>query len=537
MKTPRLFLFIAFLVAVSVKAVLAEPSLFKNEAPSPRGGNAVLDSELEGRIKAVDFPAHLEWLNTDRPLSLDEFRGKLVLLDFWTFCCINCMHVIPELKKLEAKYSQELVVIGVHSGKFENEKNKDPIRQAILRYEITHPVIDDSKFEIWKSFGVQAWPTLILINPNGRIIQRLSGEGVYAPLDGIIARSIKYFDAKAELKHEVLHFALESTKKSSPSLLSFPGKIKADPQTKRLIITDSNHNRILITDLSGHIQGIIGSGKPGIKDGSFVVAEFFHPQGIELDGDTLYIADTENHLIRAADLKTKQVSTILGTAVLAPAFTSSARGTQGAINSPWDLVFIDRKLYIAMAGPHQLWVFDPKTQEAKIFAGSGREGRIDGSLLSAALAQPSGITSDGKKLYFADSETSSIRTADLAPNGKVETLIGKGLFDFGDIDGDYPKARLQHPLGVVYFHGLLYVADTYNSKIKLVDPLKKTSFTYAGTGKHGLVEGPRLKAEFSEPGGLAILEDKMYIADTNNHQIRVIDMKTGEVKVLELTMS
>lgn len=332
------------------------------------------------------------------------------------------------------------------------------------------------------------------------------------------------------------NFALETAKNIDSSLLAFPGKIKADAQSQRLFITDSNHHRILVTNSSGQIQTIIGSGQPGNKDGSFETAEFFHPQGVEIDGDMLYIADTENHLIRSADLNTRQVKSVLGTGTQARTITTSASDTQEPINSPWDLVFVKGKLYIAMAGSHQLWVFDPQTQESKVFAGSGREARIDASAFSAALAQPSGISSDGEKLYFADSETSSIRAAELIENGRVETLIGEDLFVFGDVDGEYAKARLQHPLGVTNDNGLLYVADTYNSKIKVVDMIKKTSTTYAGTGKHGLVDGDRLSAQFNEPGGLAVLGGKIYVADTNNHQIRVIDMKSGVVTKLGLVM-
>lgn len=492
------------------------------------------NSRLDGLVHAPDFPAHLDWLNTDHPFSLQDFKGKLVLLDFWTFCCINCMHVIPDLKKLEAKYPNELVVIGVHSAKFFNEKGTDSIRQAIMRYGIKHPVINDKDMEIWSQYGVTAWPTLVLINPNGRIIGVQSGEQVFDLFDGIISQAIAYFDKKGQLKRGPLSLTLEASKHPD-SLLSFPGKIRADAEKNLLYISDSNHNRILISNLSGKIQQRIGNGSEGQEDGSFESASFNHPQGIFAEGDLLYIADTENHLIRVADFKTRQVKTVLGTGEQAREAGSRGQGRTVALNSPWDLLIHQGKLYIAMAGPHQIYEADLQTWETKPYAGSGREARVDGPLLQAALAQPSGITRDDKKLYFADSEVSSIRSADLDPDGKVETLIGKDLFEFGDVDGAQEKARLQHALGIDFSEGLLYVADTYNSKIKMIDPLKKTSTTLAGIGKHGSEDGDFDQASFFEPGGLSVLNKKIYVADTNNHQIRVLDLETRKVSTLSLS--
>lgn len=491
------------------------------------------DERLEGLVNAPDFPGHLEWLNTSKKYSLKDFRGKFVLLDFWTYCCINCMHVIPDLKRLEKKYPEELVVIGVHSAKFQNEKDTDQIRQAILRYEIEHPVLNDKDFEVWRAYGASAWPTLFLLNPNGKIVGSQSGEDIFELFDNVIARGIEYFDRKGQLKRSPVKLELEKAGRPN-TLLAFPGKISADSTSRRLFITDSNHNRIIVTDSEGAVLDSIGSGEEGSKDGSFETAAFHHPQGAFLQGDILYIADTENHLIRTADFKTREVKTILGTGKKATAFNRPGKGTKAPLNSPWDLLVYEDKLYIAMAGFHQIWIADLKTLEAKPFAGSGREARVDGPLLQAALAQPSGITMGSAKLYFADSEVSSVRSADLDPKGKVETLIGEDLFEFGDIDGTREVARLQHALGVLYHAGQIYAADTYNSKIKVIDLFKKTSTTFAGTGRHGLKNGERLKAQFNEPGGLAVIGDGLYIADTNNHQIRTLDLKTGEVANLEL---
>jgi len=489
--------------------------------------------EYEGKVNAPEFPEGMEWLNTDRPLSVRQLKGKVVLLDFWTFCCINCMHIIPDLKKLEHKYANELVVIGVHSAKFTAERGTENIRQAILRYEIEHPVVNDNQMRIWQEYTANSWPTLFLIDPAGKVVAYMSGEGVYAQLDGIIAKVIETFDAKKMIDRRPLNLKLER-QRTPTSVLAFPGKVLADEKSGQLFIADSNHNRIVVVSLAdSSVKEVIGSGEIGLSDGSFETASFNHPQGMALDDGTLYVADTENHTIRAVDLQKRSVTTIAGTGEqMQRPVTFGGQGKATALSSPWDLTMQDGILYIAMAGPHQLWQMNPKTGGIAPYAGSGREARIDGPLAQAALAQPSGITSDGKKLFFADSEVSSIRSADLGLNGQVDTIVGEDLFEYGDRDGKGSTVRLQHPLGVAYHDGWLYVADTYNNKIKRVSPKDRTSETFAGTGENGMRDGDR--ATLNEPGGVSVASGKLYVADTNNHLIRIIDLKTRRVETLQI---
>lgn len=521
------------LALAALALAICVPAMAISDKPKMPRPVPAADPRLEGLVYAPEFPSQLEWLNTDKPLSLKSLQGKIVLLDFWTFCCINCMHVIPDLKKLEEKYPEELVVIGVHSAKFSNEKNTESIRQAVLRYEIKHPVLNDANLETWNLYAIKAWPTLVLINPEGRIIGAESGEDIFELFDGIIAETIRYFDAKGLLKRSPLKNALEAAKRED-TLLSFPGKIHADNLNKKLFISDSNHNRILITDADGNIEDAIGNGRIGQTDGAFEKAELNHPQGVFRDGDFLYIADTENHLIRKANFKTRTLETVLGTGQKAEIPGIRGVGRQVPLSSPWDLLVLNGKLFIAMAGAHQIWQADLNTWEAGPHAGSGGEARVDGPLKQAALAQPSGIASDGARLFFADSEVSSVRAADLSAAGNVTTLIGEDLFEFGDVDGGKGVARLQHPLGVAYAQAKIFVADTYNSKIKIVDPFGFTSASLAGTGKHGYKNGSFEEAEFFEPGGLAFMDENVYVADTNNHQIRVLDLKARTVSTLEL---
>jgi thiol-disulfide isomerase/thioredoxin/sugar lactone lactonase YvrE len=489
-----------------------------------------------GTVHAPEFPRNLEWLNTAQPIVLKDLRGKVVLLDFWTYCCINCMHVLPELKRLEQKYRDELVVIGVHSAKFQAERDRENIRQAILRYEIEHPVVNDSEMRVWQAYATRAWPTLVLIDPKGKVIGSHSGEGIFEMFDKVIAQIVEHYDAEGVLDRRPLRFLLEREREAE-SLLSFPGKVLADAAGGRLFIADSNHNRVVVASLEdGAVLEIIGAGSLGFRDGRFEEAELNHPQGMALDGRFLYIADTENHAIRRADLEARQLVTLAGTGEQSHEIDSTPGPARGrALSSPWDLTLAHGVLFIAMAGPHQIWGLDLEGGIIAGHAGSGHEGHLDGPLLAAALAQPSGLATDGQVLFIADSEISAIRVADLDPRGgHVRTIVGQGLFDFGDVDGSGDDVRLQHPLGVAYTDGTLFVADTYNNKIKSIGIDTRASGTFAGTGEGGFADGDAEEARFDEPGGLSLAAGKLYVADTNNHAIRVIELRTQQVSTFRL---
>jgi hypothetical protein len=315
--------------------------------------------------------------------------------------------------------------------------------------------------------------------------------------------------------------------------LSFPGKVYAHAPSRRLFIADSNHNRIVIADLAGQVLDVVGSGGMGKADGPFATATFNHPQGMTLDGNVLYVADTENHLIRRLDLRSRTVTTLAGIGEQARQAHVPGSGSQVPLNSPWDVHRIGTQLFIAMAGQQQVWMMNLETGNVEAYAGSGRENMVDGPRQQAAMAHPSGITSDGTRLFVVDSETSAIRAIGLGPEGAVRTVVGQGLFAFGDQDGTGKEnVRLQHPLGIDYDDGILYVADTYNHKIKKIAPETATATTYLGTGQPGHRDGTN--PTFYEPGGVSVAAGKLYIADINNHAIRVADLVTGEVSTLRL---
>lgn len=494
---------------------------------------------MQPRVRAPELPQNRIWLNTDHPLFLKNLKGRVVLLDFWTYCCINCLHILPDLKYLENKYKDSLTVIGVHSAKFDNEKDAENIRQAVLRYDVEHPVIVDSNFHVWRQYAVRAWPTLMVIDPEGYVISTVSGEGNREALDQLIGQVIEQHQAKGTINCQEFALTLEKQQQTTSTPLAFPGKVLADEIGDRLFIADSGHHRLIISTMAGEVLQIIGTGKPGLTDGSFTEAEFFSPQGMTLDAKTqmLYVADTENHCLRQIDLKQQQVTTLAGTGQQSHNIRPHSGLTpETALNSPWDVEKVGLRLLIAMAGCHQIWEMSLETQTISTYAGMGAEACLDGLLHEAAFAQPSGLTTDGRELYVADSEVSSIRGVGLVDNLPVRTICGSGdLFGFGDVDAQGSQVRLQHCLGIEYTQNYLWVADTYNHKIKRVDPRTGECQTMLGDGTAGHLDGQSIKARFAEPSGLSASSAHLYVADTNNHAIRHIALDTLEVTTLEFS--
>ncbi|HEX6550688.1 MAG TPA: thiol-disulfide isomerase, partial [Gammaproteobacteria bacterium] len=352
---------------------------------------------------------------------------------------------------------------------------------------------------------------------------QVSGEGHYALLDRVIGTLNKEFAAKGKLNNKPAWFVGAQTKMPRTPLL-YPGKVLADASHNRLFIADSNHNRIVVTTLDGKVETVIGNGKSGLKDGSFTAAEFRYPQGMTLgDANTLYVADTDNNAIRKIDLKTHEVTTIAGTGAQQYLTGLSYRAKDTALNTPWAVLFHDGLLYIAMAGQHQLWTYDPADGNLHLYAGSGQEGVDPGPLGDASFAQSSGLTTDGKYLYVADPEASAVRQVGFGKGAEVRNLVGTGLFDFGDVNGIGDGVRLQHDLGIAWHAGSLYIADTYNSKIKVLDPSSRRVTTLAGDN-----------GEFDEPGGVSVAGDTLYVADTNHNRIALVNLKTGVVSGLKL---
>ncbi|XP_036428601.1 NHL repeat-containing protein 2 [Colossoma macropomum] len=520
-------------------------------------------------LRVPDFEPGLEWLNTEGPLSLQkELAGKVVVLDFFTYCCINCVHLLPDLHQLEQLHTVKdgLVVVGVHSAKFPNEKVLQNVCSAVLRYSITHPVVNDSDARLWQELEVACWPTLVILGPRGNLLFSLVGEGHRESLFLYTAAALKHYKEQGLLRDHAVGIKLYRDSLSS-SILSFPGKVAVDPNSKKLAIADTGHHRVLVVSNTGNILHSVGGSRSGWKDGSLSEALFSSPQGVFIKGDTVFVADTENHLIRKIDLSKGRVTTLAGIGVQGTDKEGGAMGPQQPISSPWDVVLgsvggmEDNVLWIAMVGTHQIWAVFledgklPKGSEygkgtCVRFAGSGNEeNRNNAYPHKAGLAQPSGLALAPSQpwncLFIADSESSTIRSLSLS-DGAVKHVVGGerdplNLFAFGDVDGKGVDAKLQHPLGVAWdaSGSLLYVADSYNHKIKVVDPKTKQCRVLAGTGEASDVFGPGFtESSFNEPGGLCVAEGGkvLYVADTNNHHIKVLDLETKTVSLFPISV-
>ncbi|XP_050314599.1 NHL repeat-containing protein 2 isoform X2 [Anthonomus grandis grandis] len=526
-----------------------------------------------------DFNEGLEWFNICEPLSFNKhLKGKIVVLDFFTYCCINCMHIIPDLRDIESRFGVEdgLVVIGVHSAKFENEKLSSNVLSAVQRYNITHPVVNDYNSDMWQTCDVHCWPTLLMLGPNANPIVMLTGEGHKEELLDYIRVALDYYREQNLISYHKL--PIKSAFRLLPDFkgpLLFPGKVayfNSEHNEQLLAISDTGNNRVLVTDHTGLILHVIGGKKLGFKDGDFEDAEFNNPQGLTFaNKNIIYLADTENHAIRRIDLENYRVETVAGTGHQGLDRIGGRQGSEQPISSPWDVCIyktpdmdltfhpdgkppLREVLIIAMAGTHQIWALflnDTVWWKCKKYsrgtciniAGSGKEENKNNSYPhAAAFAQPSGITlcEKSKEIYIADSESSSIRRLSLI-DGKVSAVVGgdrnpNNLFAFGDKDGSLYEAKLQHALGVAMAPDgkSLYVADTYNHKLKKIEISENTISTYVFSSSIDYMENPIV--EFKEPAGLCVSSDgkKIYLADTNNHLVKVLTLgKNGVISKVE----
>ncbi len=474
--------------------------------------------------------AGLAWLNVAAPVALKDLRGKLVILDFWTFCCINCMHVLPILRRIEDRWPREVAVIGVHSPKFAGERAIANLAHAVARYDVRHPVVHDPDMTIWRAYGVRAWPTLVLIAPDGNVIGQLPGEPDAERLIEGITTMIDGYQSEGVLRPA--DFGLRESARAGRQL-SFPGKIKLVPgPSPRWAVADAGHHQIALFDDDGRETARFGSGIPGFKDGAPDNAAFNSPQGLAADGGAIYVADTGNHAIRRIALADGQVTTLAGKQRRGRPLPWRWRpGQETDLASPWDMETRDGWLFFANAGTHQLGEMDLRNGTVRALAGTGGENITDGPAAEALLAQPSGLalSPDGSTLYFADSETSSVRALDFGPDPHVRTLIGTGLFDFGDANGAFAAAQLQHPLGLCWWQDGLVVADSYNGRLRRLDLFAKTA---ADVGENSFIcDGP-LCLPAGEPAGVvAAGPDRLLVADTNNHRIVEVRPAAGTSRV------
>lgn len=459
------------------------------------------------------------WFNVEYPLSLADLRGRLVILDFWTACCVNCLHILPVLQTLEETFGESLVVIGVHSPKYLAERDPKCLANAICRLGIRHPVIHDPDFCLWRAYGICAWPTLVFIGPDGKVVGELQGEPITERLLAGVGRMIRQWRQEGVPRPTPLPSLVAPTRDGR---LAFPTKIKRlrrPGKANHWVVADSGHHQIVVFDDDGREWQRYGSGLPGFIDADASHSAFRNPQGLICDDQGIYVADTGNHAIRHIDLASGAVSTIAGTGERGCILKQTLPARQAELASVWDLELNGDRLFFANAGTHQLGELSLSRGELRPLAGTGGEALEDGDATAAQLAQPAGLALDptGRALYFADSESSSVRRLWLADRPQVETLVGAGLFDFGYCNGGFTTARLQHCRGLAWWNGSLLVADTYNSMLRRIDLEQRCVTTVAGCGRNGTGDG---ELTGGEPAGVCVAgADRILVADTNHHRI------------------
>ncbi|MBT1099393.1 MULTISPECIES: NHL domain-containing thioredoxin family protein [Streptomyces] len=472
------------------------------------------------RVRAPELIGKGGWLNTgDQQYTLADLRGRIVILDFWTFCCVNCLHVLDELRELEEKHRDTVVIIGVHSPKFVHEAEHQAVVDAVERYEVHHPVLDDPELATWKQYAVRAWPTLVVIDPEGYVVAQHAGEGHAHAIEKLVEELEAEHAAKGTLRRgDGPYVAPEPV----ATHLRFPGKALLLPDGG-FLVSDTTRHRLVELDADGEtVRRHFGTGERGLSDGGPDEARFSEPQGLAVLPDgRVAVADTVNHAIRALDLTTGVTSTLAGTGRQwwqgAP---TSGPAREVDLSSPWDVAWFGDRLWIAMAGVHQLWTYDPESATVRVAAGTTNEGLVDGPAAEAWFAQPSGlaVSADGERLWVADSETSSLRWVDRDEH--VRTAVGTGLFDFGHRDGAADQALLQHPLGVTALpDGSVAISDTYNHALRRYDPASGEVTTLA--------------TDVREPSDAVLVDGDLVVVESARHRLTRLRLPEEAVRVAD----
>ncbi|MGW2105383.1 NHL domain-containing thioredoxin family protein [Streptomyces sp. NPDC001948] len=475
------------------------------------------------RVRAPELVGKGGWLNTgDQQYTLADLRGRIVILDFWTFCCVNCLHVLDELRELEEKHRDTLVIIGVHSPKFVHEAEHQAVVDAVERYEVHHPVLDDPELATWKQYAVRAWPTLVVIDPEGYVVAQHAGEGHAHAIAKLVEELEAEHGAKGTLRRgDGPYVAPEPV----ATHLRFPGKALLLPDGGFLVSDTTRHRLVEIERDSETVRRHVGTGGRGFLDGGPEEARFSEPQGLAVLPDgRIAVADTVNHAIRALDLATGETTTLAGTGrQWWQGSPTSGPAREVDLSSPWDVAWFADRLWIAMAGVHQLWTYDPATRTVQVAAGTTNEGLVDGPADEAWFAQPSGLaaSADGERLWVADSETSALRYVERDGDGfAVRTAVGTGLFDFGHRDGAAGQALLQHPLGVTALpDGSVAVCDTYNHALRRYDPANGEVTTLA--------------TDLREPSDAVLVDGDLVVVESARHRLTRLRLPEEAVRVAD----
>lgn len=475
---------------------------------------------------------HNQWLNLADDLKVSDLKNRVILLDFWTYDCVNCLQVNSKIKELEQEFGSKLTVIGVHCSNFESAKNTAAVRKAVIKYDIDYPVINDQNLAICNSFKPESienieLPTAILLDYHGQVSRKYIGRNdINKHLKEDVSKLIAKYNYR--LNRDLLPILLEKNKITG-HVLSFPTRLEYvkdfeynGARFPAMFIANSGKNNIIISSMAGEIIATIGSLRQGFDDGDFDTASFDLPNGMVYKNHKLYVADTNNDAIRVVDFKENKVSTLI-----AGEISNQNDSSAITLSSPTDIKFYPDadNIIIASAGNNQILQYDLTKQTSKIIAGDGQNGIKDGKYPQNSLAQTSSLAVFGQKIYFVDAKSSSLRVID--KDGTLTTLAAKGV-------AESEKSLLEHPLSLTVDDTGIYIADSYNNSIKKYDFSSHKINNFIGTKNSGNNLGSKGNTEFDEPNGIVSVIDKFYIADSNNDRIVVINRGNLKSSILNV---
>jgi hypothetical protein len=463
---------------------------------------------------APEFPPTLDWLNLSSPLRMAQLRGKVCALAFVNAGSAWSLQRLNDLAHLRARHGERLHVVAVHVPKFDHERDPRRVAKRFNRQKLEFPIAHDADWTLWQHYDIEAWPTVVLIDGEGRIRERIAGD---APVRELDARVVKLQDEIVPQSRSV--DPIEMRRNGEPMLpLRFPVGLALGGSY--LYVADSGHHRVLECDHGGRVLRQFGSGGPGFIDGPMELAAFNRPHGLCVQRDVLYVADSGNHAIRRIHLRSGDIETLCGAG-------RPGQPTPGPIGDP-RMVALDQPravamgsgaMFIATAGDNCIWRYDLGSPAITRLAGSGALDVGDGTGEEAAFAEPVSLACVQQVVYVCDAAGSAIRSIK-GQAGQVATVLGQDVWNFGQADGVRAKARLQQPLAIALDPDapVLWIADSGNDALRTLRLGGGELTTYA------------LPQRLHAPSGLAVAEGVVWIADTDAHAVLRLDTKDGTLR-------
>lgn len=457
---------------------------------------------------ALELTDRLVWPGSTQALRMADLRGMPTLLLFGCASSAWTRQRLDDISRLLRRHGDSLQAAALLAPRFDAERDPRSLNQLQCEHALTYPLALDADWVAWQQFGIESWPTLLLLDAEGRERRRVVGAGPVAELAELVQALLAETTEAPQKKTS----ATSGKRNPMPELpLSFPTAIVV--AGSKLYLADTGHHRILECDLNGRILRQFGSGAYDFLDGGATVAAFRRPQGLALQRETLFVADTGNHALRKIDLRSGDVATICGNGD-APSQVGTA-----VIDQPCGLQASSSHLYVAMAGDNRICAYDLSKDVLETIAGSGFYAINDGNGMFAAFAQPTGLALRQDVLYVCDAGGSAIRAVYLRDQ-RVQTLVGQGPYDFGNIDGPRSIARLQWPRAIALdpHDPLLWIADAGNDRI--------CTLRLGG----GVVSNHSMPQRLHNPGGVACGDDALWITDTGAHALLRLDGRDGTLR-------